>query len=143
MTARVFVTLLMLAQVMACPFLDCGECRGACAVAQCVVADNGCDDCCQSEAAVCEHESVPCRDSDCPDNPGPLDCLCGGAVQADSVECPDLLAGGESLALPDVELSDARLLVVAAEEFRTDGCPHFPPLISGMSVCALTQTYLL
>lgn len=143
MTARVFVTLLMLVQVMACPFLDCGECRGACAVAQCAVSNDACDDCCRSETAACEREPAPCRDSDCPDNPGPLDCLCGGAVQADSVVCPDLLAGGELLALLDFERSDARLVVVAAEEFRTDGCPHFPPLISGMSVCALTQTYLL
>ena len=143
MTTRLFVTLLMLVQVMACPFLDCGECRGACAVAQCAVSADGCDDCCRSESAVCEGEPAPCRDSECPDNPGPLDCLCGGAVQADVVECPDLLAGGELLALPDVELSDVRLLIVDAEEFRTDGCPHFPPLISGTSVCALTQTYLL
>ena len=112
-------------------------------MAQCAVSADGCDDCCRSESAVCEGEPAPCSDSECPDNPGPLDCLCGGAVQVDSVECPDLLAGGELLPLPDVELADVRLLVVDAEEFRTDGCPHFPPLISGTSVCALTQTYLL
>lgn len=143
MTGRVFISLLMLVQVLACPFLDCGECRGACA-ARCVAADEACDDCCKSESAVCEHETDPCDDPVCPDNPGPLGCLCGGAVQTDVVDCPDLLAGGEHLALPNVTLSENSLRLVAmSAELSIEGCPHFPPLITGTSVCALTQTYLL
>lgn len=143
MTSRIYVTLLMLAQVMACPFLDCGECRGMCAAA-CAVVDDACDECCESESAVCEHETDPCDDPGCPDNPGPLDCLCGGAVQAAAVECPDLLAGGEFLTLPEAALTHSTLVVAAASgELNVEGCPHFPPLITGTSVCALTQTYLL
>lgn len=143
MTTRVFVTLLMLAQVMACPFLDCGECRGACAVAS-AESDSVCDNCCESESAVCAHETDPCDDPVCPDNPGPLDCLCGGAVQAAAVVCPDLLAGGEFLTLPEAALTHSPLVVAAASnELAVEGCPHFPPLISGTLVCALTQTYLL
>ncbi len=147
MTGRVFISLLMLVQVLACPFLDCGECRGACA-ARCVVADDACDDCCTSESdsemAACEHETDPCDDPVCPDNPGPLGCLCGGAVQTDIVDCPDLLAGGEYLALPGITLSETALRLVAmSAELSIEGCPHFPPLITGTSVCALTQTYLL
>ncbi|NQV26111.1 MAG: hypothetical protein HQ518_17265 [Rhodopirellula sp.] len=147
MTTRVFIILLMLVQVLACPFLDCGECRGACA-ARCVVADDACDDCCKSESdaatAVCEHRSDSCDDPACPDNPGPLNCLCGGAVQANDVDCPDLLAGGEFPALPEVTLSETGLRLVAmSAELSLEGCPHFPPLITGTSLCALTQTYLL
>lgn len=148
MTSRILLTLMMLAQTLACPLLDCGECRGACAVAQCVVADDASDDCCKSESdsatAPCERKSDPCDDPTCPDNPGPLDCLCGGAVQADDVDCPDLLAGGEFLALPNATLSETGLRLVAMRaSLRFEGCPHFPPLITGTSLCALTQTYLL
>ena len=143
MTGRVFITLLMLVQVFACPLLDCGECRGACA-ARCFEADAACDGCCTAGSAVCEHESDPCDDPVCPDNPGPLDCLCGGAVQADAIECPDLLAGRELDALPDTALTHLILLDGATSgEISIEGCPHFPPLLAGTSVCALTQTYLL
>jgi len=139
MPMRVFVTLLMLVQVLACPLLDCGECRGAC-----VAADDACDDCCKSESAVCEHETDPCDDPVCPDGPGPLGCLCGGAVQTNVVDCPDLLAGGEYLALQDATLSDtSSRLVAMSAELSIECCPHFPPLIAGTSICALTQTYLL
>jgi len=143
MTSRTILTLLMLAQVVTCPLLDCGECRGACA-ARCIEVDAACSDCCESESVVCEHDTDPCDDPACPDNPGPLDCLCGGAVQVDAVECPDLLAGGQLVALPSAALSQFTLLIGATSgEIRIDGCPHFPPLITGTSVCALTQTYLL
>ena len=145
MTSRILLTLMMLAQTLACPLLDCGECRGVCA-SLCVAAGAASGDCCTSDsaAAACEHKSDPCGDPTCPDNPGPLDCLCGGAVQADGVDCPDLLAGGEFLALPDVILSETGLrLVTMRASLSIEGCPHFPPLITGTSLCALTQTYLL
>ena len=139
MISRTILILIMLAQVLACPLLDCGECRGVCAASAAVA-----DDCCQTESSVCEHESDPCNDPVCPDNPGPLDCLCGGAVQADSVDCPDLLAGSEFLALPQTALTQSTLLGSAtSSELTIEGCPHFPPLITGTSLCALTQTYLL
>tara|TARA_R110002072_G_scaffold303078_1_gene492962 strand:+ start:52373 stop:52789 length:417 start_codon:yes stop_codon:yes gene_type:complete len=138
---------MMLAQTLVCPFLDCGECRGACA-ARSAVADDAGGDCCKSESdsssAVCEHKSDPCDDPTCPDNPGPLDCLCGGAVPTDAVDSPDLLAGGEYLALPGITLSETALRLVAmSAELSVEGCPHFPPLITGTSLCALTQTYQL
>jgi len=147
MTSRILLTLMMLAQTLACPLLDCGECRGACA-SLCVVADDASDDCCKSESdsatAACEHKSDPCDDPTCPDNPGPLDCLCGGAVQTDAVDCPDLLARGEFPALPDVTLSETGFrLVTMRASLSIEGCPHFPPLITGTSLCTLTQTYLL
>lgn len=143
MTSRTLLILMMLAQALACPYLDCGECRGVCAAAQCAV-EIACDNCCKSESSVCEYEPDSCDDPACPDNPGPLDCLCGGAVQVDGVDCPDLLAGGEFPALPEVARAHSTLLVSAtSSELAIIGCPHFPPLISGTSLCALTQTYLL
>ncbi len=140
---RVLITLLMLLQVLACRFLDCGECRGMC-VASCDERNDVCDDCCcKSELAERHSNSDPCDDPACPDNSGPLDCFCAGALQAHVVECPDLLADGEVFAPPyDVPYSTP-LVVTTSSGLAVDGCPHFPPLITGMSVCALTQTYLL
>ena len=62
----------------------------------------------------------------------------------DVVECPDLLAGEFFAPADDLALTHSTLLVVAtSSELAVKRCPHFPPLISGTSVCALTQTYLL
>ena len=152
MTVRVCVILLMLAQAIACPFLHCGECQGACAF-RCMETDHQDDGCSETESSVESHShltasseplgnlpSVPER----PNNEGTVDCLCDGAIRAEQVKCPDATAFGLFLVLPDGFYSEA-LLPQAIESRRLAciGSVHFPPLTTGRRICALTQTWLL
>ncbi len=145
-SVRVFLTLLMLAQAMACPFLHCGECQGACAFnsADSTQADRGC---CETESQTSEHLDSPREHSEepqCPDHGRCVDCLCGGAIRAEHVKCPDLIPAALCVVLPDGFSSELRL-ACAAESARLacSGPVHFPSLNSGRHVCVLTQTYLL
>lgn len=141
MTERVCVTLLMLAQVLACPFLDCGECGGSCEAEVLSVADT-CGCCPDSEPTQNGRWPVPCQDPDCADQS--CQCLCGGAVQAATVKCPDLLSRAGKSFLPKCLLNRTTShLALSADELTAHGCPHFPPLISGSSLCAMTRVYLL
>ena len=145
-SVRVFLTLLMLAQAMACPFLHCGECQGACAFDSV--------DSVQTDSNCCETESHPSHHLDggrerseepqCPDHGKCVDCLCGGAIRAEHVKCPDMIGDSLCLVLPDGFYSATRLACSTdAAHLACAGPVHFPPLVSGRRVCALTQTYLL
>lgn len=145
-SVRVFLTLLMLAQAMACPFLHCGECQGACAFNS---ADSAQDDrgCCETESHPAEHLDAPREHPEkpqCPDHGKCVDCLCGGAIRAEHVKCPDLIPGAICLVLPDGFSSELRLACAADSAcLACSGPVHFPSLISGRHVCVLTQTYRL
>lgn len=141
MTKRVCVTLLMLAQVLACPFLDCGECGGSCETEALSVAAS-CECCRDSEPAQHGQLPVPCHDPDCPDQS--CQCLCGGAVQATTVKCPNLLSQTGRVFLPKALLvRTTSQLTLSADELTAHGCPHFPPLVSGSSLCVMTQVFLI
>jgi hypothetical protein len=148
-TVRVFVTLLMLAQAIACPFLHCGACQGAGAY-NCVETHQDDAECCAARAGT-DHSAtdrstadhIP-KTPDCPDDHGPMDCLCGGAIRAEHVECPDVIAGSLFLIMPDAFHSGSHLPYSTESRYCTSArSVHFPPLITGRRICALTQTYLL
>jgi len=151
-SVRVFLTLLMLAQAIACPFLHCGECQGACAF-RCVDADHQDDGCCETESSVESHShltvgSEPLNNTpsvpECPDHEEAVDCLCGGAIRAEQVKCPDATAFGLFLVLPDGFYSEAFLSqAIESRRLACIGSVHFPPLTTGRRICALTQTWLL
>lgn len=148
-TVRVFVTLLMLAQAIACPFLHCGECQGACAFS-CVETHQDDVECCatreRADHSATDHtttDHIP-ETPDCPDEHGPMDCLCGGAIRAEHVECPDVIAGNLFLFMRDALHSGEYPPYSTESRYCTSaGSVHFPPLISGRRICALTQTYLI
>ncbi len=152
MTVRVCVTLLMLAQAIACPFLHCGECQGACAI-RCVDADYQDGGCCDTESSLESHShltvgSEPLRSlpsvPECPDHEGAVDCLCDGAIRAEQVKCPDATAFGLFLVLPDGFYLEASLpQAIESRRLACIGSVHFPPLITGRHICVLTRTWLL
>jgi len=151
-TVRVFVTLLMLAQAMACPFLHCGECQGACAI-RCVGADHEDGGCSEAESSDESHSHLPvsCETPgsipnapEFPDHDGSADCLCGGAIRTEQVKCPDTISFGLFLILPDAFYLGTRPpQTIEARSLACTGSVHFPPLITGRRVCILTQTWLL
>lgn len=151
-SVRVFLTLLMLAQAMACPFLHCGECQGACAI-QCLETEHKDDDCCRLEFSVGSHSHLPdsCEFPDsspnapeCPDHDGGVDCLCGGAIRAEQVKCPDATSFGLLLILPDALYQGTGLpQTVESCGLACANSVHFPPLVTGRRVCILTRTWLL
>ncbi len=80
----------------------------------------------------------------CPRDCGQMDCLCAGAIQTHAVQCPNVLAERRFFASLDADLWNAESpMNQASVNQRGDGCRHFPPLIAGTTIRALTQTWLL
>lgn len=142
MFARRFISLVMTALVLACPFCDCGECCGMCSPAECVLPD-GCD---EAVEKVCgcgcgEEAQLPC-DHDDSDNSKHFDCFCNGAVLSDATDCPDHDSHDGLVA---VVVMDGLRQFTGTQNFHPSFThrSHFPPLLSGRDICTLLGSHLL
>lgn len=135
---RVVTTIIMLAQVLTCPYMGCEDCHAA----QGRPVESVANSCCTNCPDDSDGDSGP---RNCPSGCESCGCFCAGAVQPDNVECPGLTFGGlrvllDVSAIGSDPVSEAALCVdcLARRE-----CPHFPPLASPASMRAMTQTFLV
>lgn len=146
MFARQSIIVCMTALVLLCPYLPCGECRDACGVGTVEVQVEVAPEvysCCRN----CESDDprpAPV-DQECPLGGKLLNCFCGGAVVASSVECPDVDHAVFDL-IPHgivhaIAANPASLLCQTARAPVSGR--HFPPLASGRDIRDLTVSYLL
>lgn len=131
-------TLLMLAQVLACPYFGCEQCQGT-APSELIAAEN-----CEAGCKCPVDTDLPCNEQ-CPGDCGACECFCCGAIQPDIVECPDLICGGLTHLLPVTTLclGDRTEVLRTSDAVVMDCSPHFPPRISAASLRAIAQSFLL
>ena len=145
MFSRKFISVLMTAIVLACPFVDGGECCGMCSPDSAAeIAEiqsshgHGCD--CSGDDD--NTPILPGPGHDCPDGCHDSDCVCSGAVLAESTKCPNrddvLVASAYTL----VMFTSPSFAQDTAATFMCRGC-HFPPLIVGRDIRTLVASYLL
>jgi hypothetical protein len=141
MAIRVFLTLVMLTQVLACPFLRCEGCQGVAHIAP-TVASTCCADRCKHRGP---QEQLPASDEQSPIECEWCNCFCRGVVQPNRVKCPNMVSVALFDATLDVGLLSGTICQTAlpADASSVRSSPHFPPLLAGSSLRALTQTFLL
>lgn len=136
-TLRSFITLLMTLQLHLCPYLGCDECKAE-AWTGAAAATWECD-CGQRES---KDNKQPLPANDCPDECCPCNCFCAGAVQPETVDCPELLVSDVADSWLDGAFSPMPLhLVAATSPFRLSS--RSPAISLGRSVYTMTECWLL
>lgn len=146
MFARQSIVVCMAALVLLCPYLPCRERCDACGlgVAEAYVDESPEAHSCCSHCELDRPRPAPVGE-ECPLGGKLLNCFCGGAVVARSVECPDvdhavfdLIPHGLAPALATHPMG----LHLQTARAPDSGC-HFPPLASGRDIRDLAVSYLL
>lgn len=158
MVSQQVISVVMAAIMLACPFLDTGECCGKCPAHHAAVtvqndagqknADQVSHSCCDHShepqlAAETHHQDAPCNHR-CPHSVPKTDCLCHGAVLPNHVRCPD-----HDLDFTWLNIGFANLGVVSgpsdgvSQSTPDYACSHFPPLLSGRQMRVQVSSYLL
>lgn len=154
MFSRTFITVLMTALTVLCPFLPCEECCGGCGVRGTseigiydapVLSECESDCCCSYRTEDPSGESSGRSNKSLPGGGKLLNCFCGGAVVLAPVDLPD----PESFSHFVDRSADSCCLAADLRVYRGitawngAGGYHFPPLIDGKGVCIFTGTFLL
>lgn len=127
----------MILQVLLCPYLGCDECKGEASMELNDVT-SACQ-CCHRES---EENQQPLPANDCPDECYSCNCFCAGAVQPETVDCPELVVSNLACSWLDGAFSPIRRLLAAAT--TPFGLTWRSPAISqGRSVCTMTQCWLI
>ncbi len=144
MSVRGFVTIIMTAQVLLCPFLPCGECCGMCPAAESapVNYDSALPACCD-QCRIHEEHQTP-DDQPCPAGNRLLNCFCGGAILAAGTECSESEEPLTDMWFLTVD-SDTltRLAMLSRSGTQSANTSHIPPGAFGRDLCALIGAYLL
>jgi len=157
MFSRQVISAVMTAIMLACPFLDNGECCGKCPSHHAAVKAENIDEhqAAHVDHSCCDHDhsslllneaegsDEPCNHK-CPHSVSENDCLCHGAVLPSHVRCPDHDLDSTWL---DIDVSDiggfASSMLCVAQLTPHQPISHFPPLLSGWQMRVQVSSYLL
>lgn len=140
MIAHRFISVVMTALLLACPFLDCGKCWGMCPVQAALDSD-----CCHHDHdAPCDEDSDAPGRHGCPNACNEVDCICDGAIVPDVTRCSDRDVDNGFFAAPAIHgCITPQLTALYAQDQSLYRGSHFPPLLSGRDICTLVGSHLL